>query len=105
MKSYHTSQPHLTSDEIAKYEAIALTQEQLVLAYFQSHPESSFSPEQIQSAVLPQAPITSVRRAITNLTTTGELVRTEWFTSGNYGRPVGTWQAAKKVVRQLGLFE
>jgi predicted ArsR family transcriptional regulator len=104
MRAYHQTQPYLSGDQVAQYETVAQTQEQLVLAFFQAHPEKSYSPEQIQSAVLPQAPITSVRRAITNLTTTGELVRTEWVAEGRYGRPIGMWQLAKKQVRQLGLF-
>jgi hypothetical protein len=105
MASYHGTQPFLTSDQVAQYEVAAQTQEQLALAFFLANPSESFSPEQIQSAVLPLAPITSVRRAITNLTASGELVRTDGVATGRYGRPVGTWQLAKKQVRQLGLFE
>jgi hypothetical protein len=105
MKAYHQTQPFLTSDHVVEYEVVAQTQEQLVLAFFQSHPDQSFSPEQIRESVLPSAPLTSARRAITNLTTSGELVRTEGITVGNYGRPVGMWRLAKRTVRQLGLFE
>ena len=104
MASYHGTQSFLTSDQVAQYEVAAQTQEQLALAYFLANSSESFSPEQIQSAVLPLAPITSVRRAITNLTASGELVRTDGVATGRCGRPVGTWQAARKHVGQLQLF-
>jgi hypothetical protein len=105
MDAYHLSQPHLSASQVADYQAAAMTQESLVLDFFRSHPTCSFSPEQIQSAVLPSAPLTSVRRAITNLTNRGELVRADGAVVGRYGRPVGVWMAARREARQLSLFE
>jgi hypothetical protein len=103
MESYHQSQP-LLSSQLAEYKQSAADQESLVLAYFKRYSGYSFSPEQIQSVVLPLAPLTSARRAITNLTNRGLLAKTGDQIIGRYGRPVGTWKFTGKP-RQLGLFE
>jgi hypothetical protein len=105
MESYHQSQPYLSAVQVASYEVAAKTQEDLVLDFFRLHPTCSYSPEQIQTAVLPDAPLTSVRRAITNLTSRGELVRADGAVVGRYGRPVGVWMLARREARQLSLFE
>lgn len=95
MTSYHQSQGFLSIDDRENYEVIAKTQEQLVLEYFQRNAGLAFTPETIQLAVLPNAPITSVRRAITNLTNADELEKVG-HDEGRYGRPVGTWRLKTK---------
>jgi hypothetical protein len=45
-----------------------LSQEDKVLALFMRYPDRDFSPHAVQSYVMPNAPLTSTRRAITNLT-------------------------------------
>lgn len=96
MKSYHQTQNYISDDQRAEFEAAAGRQEDLILAYFHRNANLAFSPETIQAAVLPDAPITSVRRAITNLTQRGELERVG-HECGKYGRPVGTWRLKQKV--------
>jgi hypothetical protein len=103
-RSYHQTQSALTASQAAEYRQQAKSQEELILSFFQSRPGVAMSPEYIRDSILPQAPLTSVRRAITNLTKAGELVHTDEVVAGYYGRPVGTWKAASKEVRQLGLF-
>lgn len=95
MNSYYQTQGFLSVDDREKYEVVAKNQEQLVLEYFQRNSGLAFTPETVQLAVLPQAPITSVRRAITNLTNAGELEKVG-SDEGRYGRPVGTWRLKAK---------
>ena len=41
-------------------------------------------------------PLTSIRRALTNLTNAGELVKTDKQMKGMYGRPEHQWRLAPK---------
>ena len=100
MKSYHQTQSYLDAEQVQAFTVQAVRQEDLILDFFKSHAGESFSPEAIQEQVLQSAPITSVRRAITNLTTAGQLVKCG-SEQGRYGRPVGLWKLAKG---QLELF-
>jgi predicted ArsR family transcriptional regulator len=93
---YHKTQDYLSEEQTEQYTEAAGNQEQLVLAYFERNSQMAFSPETIQAAVLPDAPITSVRRAITNLTNSGKLERVG-IETGSYGRPVGTWRLKRQV--------
>jgi uncharacterized Fe-S cluster-containing protein len=67
-------------------------QEALILRHFRNNPKVYFSPEMIQEAVLEKAPLTSVRRAITNLTTQGKLRKTDIMVKGKYGKRIHTWK-------------
>jgi Fe2+ or Zn2+ uptake regulation protein len=91
--SYHQTQTGLSDEQVASFTAQAARQEEAILAYFKTNP-GEYSPETIQEKVLPQAPITSVRRAMTNLTEAGLLKKTGRKEAGRYGRPVGTWALA-----------
>jgi hypothetical protein len=67
----------------------AKTQEDLVLEFFESNPNESYSAEDIQRLVLPDVIITSCRRALFNLKSDGHLVETGETVIGNQGRPIG----------------
>lgn len=78
------------------YRNAAAGQEAAILNYFRAQGAGyAASPERIQANVLPSAPITSVRRAMTNLTQRGELVRQPRTIEGLYGRPVHLWALAE----------
>ena len=97
-----------SGDRLVCYEAVALSQEELVLQFFQQHPDELLKPSQIHSRVFtPSVPLTSVRRAITNLTKCGILEKTEWKGMGTFGRPVYCWRLncePSDVVEQQDLF-
>lgn len=88
---YHQTQNYIAPAQVDQYSDQATRQEDLVLDYFQRNANIAFSPETIQRAVLPGAPITSVRRAITNLTNADKLERVG-SEGGSFGRPIGTWR-------------
>jgi DNA-binding response OmpR family regulator len=67
-------------------------QEGKILAYFREHPGRRFSPSQIQKEVLPNAPLTSIRRAITVLTEKrSKLEKTNMQVMGIYGKKEYCW--------------
>ena len=82
------------------------SQEQMVLTYMKAHPEINFAPHQLAvvlflhtsndlNDIFHHAPITSIRRAITNLTSEGYLVKTDKMVKGPYGKQVHTWKYNK----------
>ena len=98
---------HDTTNELAnldKYESKAEKQEDVILRFMRSQ-KSGVSPEDVHKAVFADdTPLTSVRRAMTNLTRDGLIIKTDKKKDGIYGRPVGTWIAPMKPT-QLGLWE
>lgn len=74
----------------------AETQEDMILAWFRDNPTLSFSPFSIQEMLYPDTPITSVRRALTNLTSQGKLIKTDEKEIGRYGMPNYKWKLKTK---------
>lgn len=73
--------------------ATARTQQERILEYFQIFNRSRFSPHEIRDNVFENIiPLTSVRRAMTNLTDAGYLEKTIFMKEGSYGKQVHTWR-------------
>ena len=74
----------------------AASQERQILLYAISNPGLRFSPERIWQLMFGGSgvPLTSVRRAITNLASYGHLYKTGHKEPGLLGRAVHTWKAA-----------
>ena len=74
----------------------ANTQEEIILDLFKRNPNFHMTPFDIQEALSNlydlNAPITSVRRAITDLTTEDKLIKTDIMKKGNYGKEVHCWK-------------
>lgn len=71
----------------------AVSQEEEIIGYFKSFPFSGFTPFEIQSAVFSKnVPITSVRRAMTNLTNRNILIKTTEKRIGDYGKGCYCWK-------------
>ena len=91
MKSHHNS-THEQGELLQWMEVHAIGQEALVLAAFR---RGAASPSEIHArAFSDQVPLTSVRRAITNLTQRGLLERTAIKVRGPFGRPEYVWRRA-----------
>lgn len=86
---YNTT--HETGATLHQFRAAAERQEDVILRFFQAHPGELFTPSEINARVLPGAEITSVRRAMTNLTTWKRLVMTAVKRRGPRGRPETCW--------------
>ena len=82
---------HLSDGDLADSIYKADTQEYKILLYFLNHPEVKLSPAEVLERVIPTAPITSARRALTNLTTDGYL-RKAHQKLGPWGKPTYTWE-------------
>ncbi len=90
---YHERQP-LTQGQRCAYEDQAAKQDVLVREYLERAYPSDTSAEDILAAGVlhPDTPITSVRRALTNLHKRGRIKKTGTVT-GQYGRPVNVYRA------------
>ncbi len=82
------------------------TQEDIILAWFKwQRPHGSASPSEIHRKALPErVPLTSVRRAITNLTNDRRLVKTGKQVKGIYGKPEHCWRLPQHKPMQAILF-
>ncbi len=65
------------------------------------------SPSMIYKILGQKWPITSIRRAITNLTDKGKIVKTQKTTKGIYGKKEHLWSLPKKPqnAKQIALFD
>ena len=90
--SYHNSVPERDEQKLGQYEKQAQKQDEIILALFKKHRFQDFTPVQIHMMIGQKWPLTSVRRAITNLTKAGKLVITDNKRPGLYGRENNTWQ-------------
>lgn len=85
----------LKGEPLHKARKEARQQENMILAYFRSRPTAALTPEDLLAIMSPNTPLTSVRRAITNLTAKGflrKLPLTDVFHIGKYGKPVHSWK-------------
>jgi predicted ArsR family transcriptional regulator len=90
--------------ELHEWEAKAKSQEDLILVYFQAR-GGEWSPSQILQRVFSgRIPITSVRRAMTNLTDQGQLFKTDHKCRGSFGRPEYLWRLPTPRDPQRDLF-
>ena len=84
----------------------ALKQEAVVLSLFKAA-RTPMSPSMVYKALGEKWPITSIRRAITDLTDEEKIVKTQKTTKGIYGKKEHLWELPKKpeVFEQVALFD
>lgn len=88
--TYHDT-THVSEPDLFDYEAKAVSQDQLVFEFLKRNPIAEVSCEEVNYLVLPDAPITSARRALSNLFKRG-LVEKVRKVKGQYGRPIFVWR-------------
>ena len=88
MKTYFNTTNE--SDNLVTYQEKAKSQNDILMAYFNQFPYSCFSASMLIE-VLPNAPITSIRRSLTVLTKAGKLRKTAFTVMGMYGRLEYAW--------------
>lgn len=90
---YNTTR--LTGRALAAAKRDAMTQEDRIRKLFDTMGDGwTASPSKVHQLVGGKSPITSTRRAITDLTDDGVLTRTDVQVSGPHGRPEYTWRMA-----------
>ena len=100
--SFHNT-TDLSGGELGASEAKAVKQEDIVIDFFRRYPDKEFTPWEVLESCphMKHTPITSVRRAMTNLTKDGLLVKTQNKRVGTYGAKSYTWRLFVKKTGQL----
>ena len=104
MPFYNTNQESL--NEASDSSAKAAKQSDVIFALFEMT-KTPMSPSMVYKALGQEWPITSIRRAITNLTDDGEIVKTQKTTKGIYGKKEHLWALPEKptTTEQAVLFD
>ena len=74
----------------------AATQEERILEFFKRHSRSELCPFEVAHILFPGTPITSIRRAMTNLTKKGYLEKLDKFKPGAYGKQNHVWRLTRR---------
>ena len=94
--SYHNTTSS-SGEQLNRFEGKAKSQEERILEWIKRCPSFLMSPSDVRKYVFnSEIPLTSVRRALTNLTTSLDLVKTDQQLNGPYGRPEYLWRLADK---------
>lgn len=87
-----------TGEELSESQEKAKRQEIAILNYFLKNKGKSYTPFQVQENLhLVEVPITSIRRAMTNLTNKGKLVKTDRMIPERFGKPNFLWTYKEEV--------
>ena len=87
---YNTNEE--TGEVLTESRNRAETQGGIIYKYFRDNPRAELTPFEIKAVLRMRAPITSIRRAITDLTTEGKLEKTSTLKSGSYGKKCHCWR-------------
>jgi len=104
MRSYHDSVPE-TPPNAQTFEDKARKQDDYILTVFEEG--GDYTPSEMQRRLERLGirwPLTSIRRAITNLTQDRRLVQTDHRREGLYGRDERVWRIRYAKPQQGGLF-
>ena len=88
-----------TGERLTELKQNAQTQQEKILKYFWENQAMACTPWEIQKYVLPNAPITSIRRAMTNLTNEGRLEKLGMQRVETYGVKNHYW-SLKRPIRE-----
>tara|TARA_R110002020_G_scaffold221997_2_gene430306 strand:- start:5309 stop:5584 length:276 start_codon:yes stop_codon:yes gene_type:complete len=89
MSYYNTT--NLKGDELKTSHKKTISQEQKILEIFKNH-QIPLSPTDIFSNFFKKTPLTSIRRALSNLTRDGKLEKISKKKIGSYGKPEHCWR-------------
>ena len=88
MSYYNTTEE--TGDDLDQSHKKAKKQDHLIYSHFILSNEL-LSPSMVLDRLNLNCPITSVRRAMTNLTNEGKLIKTDQYVKGKYGKREHLW--------------
>lgn len=96
MTHYNTNNE--TGETLLESKEKAQRQEDCIMRYFMMRTFTilNCAPHDLEFLFNPKVPITSIRRALTNLKKEGKLRKTDFKVMGTYGRMVHTWQLASR---------
>lgn len=91
MGFYNTTKE--SGQQLLDFQEKTENQEKLIFAFFEKHRDHAFTPFEIMEAMnLIGVPITSIRRAMSDLTKSGKIVKTNKMKPGRKGRRNYTWK-------------
>ena len=93
MSYYNTNSE--TGDTLTTSRTRVNVQEREIIAVFNGRPGRKMTPFDVQDDVGHHVPITSIRRAITNLTQKGILVKSEVTKMGRHGKMNYCWELVR----------
>lgn len=96
---YHNT-THLTGAELQDSTQKAETQTEKVLRFFKVHSGYKYPPSFVHNVIGGNSPLTSTRRALSDLTKKGELEKTEHKRVGAYGKPEYMWRLKQEEGQQ-----
>ena len=92
----------LDNTQLTKANAEALKQEEFITEIFKANKNKPISPSQVHKVYgkdfSKNVPLTSIRRAITNLTSKGTLRKTGIMVTGIFGKPEYCWVMESKKI-------
>ena len=92
MGSYHNTNTEVGLT-LANSEKQVKSQEELILAYFSNNPALELTPFEVQERLgFTATPITSIRRAMSNLATQDKLEKTDKQKEGQHGKMNYCWR-------------
>lgn len=98
-----------TGPTLTAYKAQAKTQRDAVLTFFRLNPGVTFTPFEVLDKMIqwemidPRTPVTSIRRAMTDLTDAGVIVKLDLAKPERYGRGNHVWRL-RNLFEQTRLF-
>lgn len=101
MTSYYNTNEE-TGDTLDQSVIQSKYQESVILALF-NDVQVGMTPCEVHSILTNGWPITSIRRAMTNLTSRGELLKTRTMRKGIYGKMVHVWAIPPSHVPEMDL--
>jgi len=92
MPYYNTT--NITGESLKQAWTNAVSQEDKIIVLLMKYPETAFTPFEVLNRVFPDenVPVTSVRRALTNLTDDGKIIKTDCQRKGKYGKLCYCWK-------------
>jgi hypothetical protein len=104
MPFYNTNQEDFGEESESLRKVVK--QEAVIFGLFKAA-RTPMSPSMVYKALGEKWPITSIRRAITDLTDEGKIVKTQKTTKGIYGKKEHLWELPKKseTSEQVTLFD
>lgn len=105
-KSYHNTNG-LQGKDLVKAETKAKSQEEKVLEIFKQNKSLSASQawDRYIDLEIRQTPLTSIRRAITNLCKSGKLKKSELMVTGIYDKPEYIYRLVNRENKQVSIFD
>lgn len=88
---------HYTEEQVRRLKESASKQERDIARWFWNNPDQNIGPGRLHKKLGFDWPITSTRRAISNLTDAGILEKTSQQSTGIFGKPEYHWQWKRPV--------